>query len=259
MDSRQLEQLGLTERESRVYLALLELGSGSVAEIGAKAEINRTTTYDVLEYLTRYGIASHVGDEKKKHYVAESPENLLSYLDKKAKEFQNKSDEVKKMLPELKGIFNVAPLKPKVRFYEGDEGIISMYEDSLNSKTEIHSWLNTSKTYNFSADYFADYYKRRSANKVHIKAIINDSPLSREIAKRDKVEDRESRLISKSRMEIEPECYIYENKVAFMSLRERFGVIIESQDIADAQRKLYELAWERTGELNGKRSVRSKP
>ena len=248
MESKQLEQLGLTEREARVYLALLELGSGSVAEIGVKAKINRTTTYDVLEYLTRYGISSHVGDEKKKHYAAESPDNLLNYLDKKAEEFQNKSDEIKKILPELKGIFNSAPLKPKVRFYEGDEGIISMYEDSLNSKTEILSWLNTSKTYNFSADYFADYYKRRAKNGVHIKTIINDTPLSREIAKRDKVEDRESRLIDPKRMQLEPECYIYENKIAFMSLRERFGVIIESQDIADAQRRLYELAWEKADE-----------
>lgn len=252
MDSKYLTKLGLTEKEAGVYLASLELGSASVAEIGAKAKINRTTAYDILEYLAHYGIVSHVGDTKTKHYIAEPPESLVAYLDKKSKEFEQRAKAVKEILPELKGVYNSIPRKPKVRFYDGDEGIIAMYEDSLTAKTEILSWLDTSKTYGFSAKYFEDYYKRRAAKKIHIKAIVDDSPLSRELIKRDKAEDRDSRLISKEKIAIEPECYIYENKVSFMSLREKFGVIIESQDIAEAQRKLYALAWDRAKELDKK-------
>lgn len=53
-------------------------------------------------------------------------------------------------------------------------------------------------------------------------------------------------------MEIVPECYIYDDKVSFMSLKEKFGVIIESKDIAEAQRKLYELAWQEASDIAAK-------
>jgi sugar-specific transcriptional regulator TrmB len=244
-----LKEYGLSDKESKVYLAILELGSGSVSEIAFRAKINRTTAYDILEALISYGLVSYLGEEKKKHYVAESPERLSSYLEKKSREIKEKSLEVKTLMPELQSIFNLSPQKPKVKYYEGEDGIISMYEDSLSATTGISSWLNTDKTYGFSADYFADYYKRRAAKGIHMRTIINDIPLSHQIATRDIIEDRESRIIPKEMMDIEPECYVYENKVAFMSLREKFGVMIESRDIADAMTKLFELAWGRAGEI----------
>jgi sugar-specific transcriptional regulator TrmB len=244
-----LREYGLTNKESKVYLALLELGPSSVTEIAFKSKINRTTAYDILVALEQNGLVSHVGEQKKRTYVAENPDRLVSYLDKKSKEFKSKADEAKEILPELKGMFNLIPRKPIVKYFEGEEGILAIYEDSLSSKTEILSWLNTENTADFAFDYFQDYYKRRAKKGIHIKAIVNDVPISYEIHKRDKAEDREMRIISREMMDIGPECYIYDDKVAYMSLKERFGVIIESSDIADAQRKLYNLAWHAASEL----------
>jgi hypothetical protein len=167
----------------------------------------------------------------------------VEYLKKKSDEFAEKSGVAKNLLPELKGIYNKSPHRPKVKYFDGDEGIIAMYEDSLTSKTEILSWLNPERTTEFSSEYFRNYYKRRAAKGIHIKAIVNDSKITHEIHARDKAEDREMRIIPKGQLDIGPECYVYDDKVAFMSVREKFGVMIESADIAEAQRKLYELAW----------------
>lgn len=240
---RSLQEFGLSEKESKVYTSLLELGPALVSEIASKAFINRTTAYDILVALEHYGLVSHVGEQKKRTYVAENPDRLISFLDKKSKEFKSKAEEAKEIMPELKSLFNLIPRKPIVKYYEGEEGIIAIYEDSLRSKTEILSWLNTENTADFAFEYFQDYYKRRAKKGIHIKAIVNDVPISHDIHKRDKAEDREMRIIPAEMMEIGPECYIYHDKVAYMSLKERFGVIIESKDIAEAQRKLYNLAW----------------
>jgi sugar-specific transcriptional regulator TrmB len=244
-----LKEYGLSNKESKVYLALLELGPSSVTEIAFKSKINRTTAYDILASLEQYGLVSHVGEQKKSTYVTENPERLISFLDKKSQEFKAKASEAKEIMPELKGMFNLIPRKPLVKYYEGEEGILAIYEDSLSSKTEILSWLNTENTADFAFEYFQDYYKRRAAKGIHIKAIYNEAHISREIKARDKIEDRESRIIPKEMMDIGPECYIYDDKVAYMSLKERFGVIIESKDIAEAQRKLYNLAWKAAKEL----------
>ena len=249
MTNELLEKFGLSEKEAQVYLALLELGTASVSDIGVEAKINRTTCYDILESLIQDGLVIYV-KEKTKHYTAEDPELLIAFLEKKSKNFNEKAQEAKKILPQLKGIYNAAPRKPKVMYFEGDDGIINMYEDSLTSKTDILSWLNTETTTKFSAKYFSDYYKRRAKKGIHIKAIVNNVPISREINRRNKAEDREMRLIPKEMMNIVPECYIYDNKVAYMSIEERFGVMIESKDIAEAQRRIYELAWKEASKIS---------
>lgn len=247
-----LREYGLSDKESKVFLSLLELGPSSVTEIAFKSRINRTTAYDILASLEQYGLVSHVGEQKKRTYVAENPERLISYLDKKSQEFKNKAGEAKEIMPELKGMFNLIPRKPIVKYFEGEEGILAIYEDSLSAKTEILSWLNTENTADFAADYFEQYYKRRAKNGIHIKAIVNDVPISHEINKRNKAEDREMRIIPNEMMNIGPECYIYDDKVAYMSLKEKFGVIIESKDIAGAQRKLYDLAWRAASVIKAK-------
>ena len=51
LDEKQLKSLGFSEKEARVYLALLELGPSTTTEIARKSKINRTTGYDILESL----------------------------------------------------------------------------------------------------------------------------------------------------------------------------------------------------------------
>jgi hypothetical protein len=53
-----------------------------------------------------------------------------------------------------------------------------------------------------------------------------------------------------------PEINIYDNKLVFMSLKERFGLIIESEEIATAMKKIFELSWAEAQRLN--RKVKSK-
>lgn len=247
---QKLIEFGLSEKEASVYLALLELGASVASEVAIKAKINRTTAYDILESLVGYGLVSHV-KEKLKHFVAESPEFLVAYLEKQSHEFKERAIEAKKLLPELKSSYNSLPRKPKIKYYDGEEGIIQMYEDSLTSKTEILSWLDTERTADFSEKYFKEYYKRRAKKGIKIKAIVKESETAKEIHDRDKAELREMLILPKELMDIRPECYIYDDKVAFMSLQEKFGVIIESPDIALAQRKLYELAWREAKRAQG--------
>lgn len=240
----QIKQFGLSDKEAKIYLALLELGPSLVTEIAAKAGINRTTGYDILESLISYGLVSRVADSNKKSYIAENPDRLLTFINRKTDEYKDKAKNAKEIIPELKSIYSLFPNQPKVKYYNGEEGIIAIYEDSLTSKTEILSWLNTNNTADFDAQYFTEYYKRRTKKGIRIKAIVNDVPISHEIMMRNKAEDREMYIIPKEMMDIGPECYIYDNKVAYMSLKEKFGVVIESKDIYEAQKKLYDLAWE---------------
>src|SRR5258706_119219 len=82
--SRLLSEGGLPRHQTEVYIALLELGKGTVSEIARKAGINRTTGYDILDSLVEKGLVNISGKEPKQEYVAESPDRLAVYLERES-------------------------------------------------------------------------------------------------------------------------------------------------------------------------------
>src|SRR3990170_1200323 len=129
-----LEDLGLSEKEAKIYLACLELGESAPAEIAKHAGINRATTYVIAEKLVKDGLMSQLEKDKKTYFIAENPEQLLRLLRKQEQDIKNKEQEFQKYLPELKTIFDTAGERPKVRFFEGKEGLKAIQEDFLQSK-----------------------------------------------------------------------------------------------------------------------------
>ena len=92
-------------------------------------------------------------------------------------------------------------------------------------------------------NYFPDYYKRRTKKGISIRAIIPMNEKGTERVSKDKDESRESALVPEGQFSFIPEINIYDNKVMIASWKEKLGIIIESAEIADAMKKIYELAW----------------
>ena len=90
---------------------------------------------------------------------------------------------------------------------------------------------------------FPEYYKRRAKKGISIRAIVPKTALADEQHRHDVEEKREIAFIPPEKYYFSPEINIYDNKVMIASWREKLGIIIESQEIADAMKKTYELAW----------------
>lgn len=235
--------VGLKPKEADVYLAILSLGQGTASKIARKAHIVRTTAYDILSSLFEKGLVTLTGKEPKQEYVVESPDNLKNYIENELAKKKNDLEEVKNiLLPQLKSIHNVGS-RPKVMFYEGREGMEKVYEDTLTSREPIRAYASVGDMHSGLPGYFPEYYKRRSEKGIAIRAIIpnNEAGLNRK--KSDKDELRESALVPKDKFNFSPEINIYDDKVMIASWREKLGIIIESHEIADAMKKIYELAW----------------
>lgn len=250
-----LINLGLHEKEASVYIALLGLGQATVSEIAKKAGINRTTVYDILSSLGLKGLVSISGKEPKQEYRAENPDKLITYL---KKDLELKTQNVRYaelILPELKSIHKIGE-RPRIKFYEGEEGLREVYEDTLTSEETILAYAAVDDVNRGIPNYFPKYYKRRAAKNIPIRAIFPDTPIARERSALDKEERRESLLIPFDTYSFTPEINIYNNKVMIASWREKLGIIIESEEIADAMKKIFELSWDRAKELD--KQLRSK-
>lgn len=255
--SAQLLSFGLSKKESDVYLAALELGRGTVSQISRKAGINRTTGYDILDSLIGKGLVRISGKEPKQEYVAESPDTILVFLQKQLETTKANIEKAQQFVPELKSIHKVSD-RPQVKFYEGVEGMKQVYEDTLTAKEPIHAYANYDDMHRTMGDYFPDYYKRRAKKGIVAIGIVPDSPLARERASKNKEEARQLAVVPTEKFSISPDIEIYDNKLTIVSWREKLGIIIESAEIADAMKKIFELAWAEAKRLDKGSSLGTK-
>ena len=113
MYEKELQALGLSEKEAKVFLASLELGPDTVQNIAKKSGINRPTAYVQIESLKKKGLMSEVEKGKKVLNTAESPERLSSLLNALEKELDFKKIEIKRILPALQELSLGAGERPK--------------------------------------------------------------------------------------------------------------------------------------------------
>ncbi len=83
MLEKYLQDIGLNEKEAAVYLSLLAVDNSSVLDLSKKTNINRSTTYVVLESLAKKGLVSETTVGKKTHYQAEPPERLETFIEQR--------------------------------------------------------------------------------------------------------------------------------------------------------------------------------
>lgn len=234
--------MNFSEKEADVYLALLELGKGTVSTIARKATLNRTTGYHILDSLVGKGLVSITGKEPKQEYMAESPDKITELIEKKFNQYKQYLSQAKETVPQLKSFHNISD-RPKVRFYEGEQGLVDVYEDTLTSREPIVSYATFDDMHKTLPKYFPSYYKRRAEKGISIRGIVPKTPLALERKEHNKEEAREMVFVNPNKYSFTPEIDIYDNKVMIASWREKLGIIIESAEIADAMKKIFEIAW----------------
>lgn len=242
-----LSTLDFSEKESAVYLALLEIGSGKAATVSRKTGLNRTTVYDVFDALLQKGLVSKYKKGSATYFNALEPKHLLTYLDREREEQGKKIDRQKQqvldLLPQLISLQNITTSKPKVTFFEGEKGMREAYEDTLTANGMLLAYANIETIHEGLPNFFPEYYKRRVANKIFGRGIAPRNPKTVEQMRNNREEMRDVRFLPDSDMTFTPEVNIYNDKMLIVSWKEKMAIIIESKELADLQRLTFELLW----------------
>lgn len=233
-----LKQIGIEEKPARVYLATLEVGGGLASEIGKIAGVERTHTYHLLEQLIQEGLVYRSERGNRLIFVAQSPRKIEKMI-------EGRLEQAKSLIPELLMIEGSNTTKPNMKLFEGIEGIKQLFEETLELPrgTETLAYSSYELDTDYIDEYFKNYIPRRVKKGITQRCIIDDSPRSRELMKCDKQELRKSRLIDATKFPFKNQINIFGNKIMIASYRDLMGVIIESKNIADTQRAIFELAW----------------
>ena len=245
MLEKDLQKIGLTEKEAKVYLASLELGESSVQKIAAKAKVNRATTYVILEQLMKKGAMDSIEKGAKRQFVATGPYALKQIIRHQAEEINQKKQKLEKLFPKLKKIHNILPNRAVVRYFEGKEALQAVREQFLQSKRkEIHAFHSEEELLNvFSREERRKYSQRRQDAGIKHHVIYNPS-------KEGSFEDteRENTValpVPKDKFYFPCDIRIVDDFVSISILTgQPSGILIESQSIAETFRSIFKLAQE---------------
>jgi HTH-type transcriptional regulator, sugar sensing transcriptional regulator len=239
-----LTAIGLTDKEARVYLSMIELGQSVVSQIAAKAKINRVTTYDIIKKLKEKGLLSTVTKNRIKYFSPTDPEIVASTFEQKAASLKNAVPTLKRLRGET--------VHPRIQYFEGLEGIKAIYADTLTTKREILNFSNSEEIRKIWSEYDKEYVTKRAKKKIHLKGITPSDEAGKKVHSEDAKYNREMRLIPKDKYNFTNEINIYDNKVAIISFSSEkpIGMIIQSSQIADSQRAIFQMCWDFAGGAN---------
>jgi HTH-type transcriptional regulator, sugar sensing transcriptional regulator len=231
-----LQYLGLNEKQAKIYLALLQMGSGSVPAISIKAGTKRPTTYLLLEELRMKGLATLLPKKKKAVYTAESPQRLRE-------EQREKEEMIKDNLPELLAIYNSQKEKPKVTYYQGEENIVNLYNKEIFKEKELDMFGSIEAI--GSIFYKIEYnVKKFEEQKTKIRELLQADEASIEYSKKYFSENHQVR-IAPQKCQFPTDNIIFGNKLAIFSYKDTpMAVVIESSDVVTTYKSMFEIIWD---------------
>ena len=229
-----LAELGLSEGEIKVYLALLKLGPGPVSALTKETGQHRTTMYDFLDHLLEKGLVSFSIQSNVKCFKVAPPEKLHELL-------KEKESHLLTILPQLRKLAAFQKEELSVEVFKGREGFKSFVSDHLRELK------NGGDFYGFGVDeskfnaMFPFEMKRMFREEARLG--INEWLLAEEGAKfifREKA--AHYRYIPKEYFSPTPFA-VYGGVISILIWEPLAVITIRSRPLADAFRKYHQLIW----------------
>lgn len=244
MESSQLESIGLTKSEAKVYLALLRLGETTSGAIVDEAKVTRSKIYDILERLKNKGLVSYITKESTKYFSASNPKNALKFIEEKEEKIKKEKEKLKGLIPKLENLYKETVEKNLAEVFMGINGMKNAFNvlvEEFDSK-ETYYAFGAGKGENIEQiqNFFNELNRKRTIKKIKSKIIFNES--SRGLFK----SQEKSKLIeSRYLLESTPAATnIYKNYVIIALLSQSpVTFLIRNKEIAKSFKEYFEVMW----------------
>lgn len=234
---KRLTDVGFSEKEAKVYIASLESGNAPVSIIAEAANLNRITTYGLLQTLLAEGLVTMSEKRGVQHFSALSPDIL-------ADDIRRRAETLSQSVSFLKSLMGTHEHRPVVRFFDGISGVKKAYRETLKAKTEILNYANSKNIRVHWPEYDQEYVAQRKRKKIFLRGICPDDEFGKMVLCEDKKYFRHTRLLPQKHFWVENEIKIFDDKLFIASFEpQAFAIIIQSQTVTDTQRQIFEIAW----------------
>jgi sugar-specific transcriptional regulator TrmB len=234
-----LQEMGLSEAEAKVYLALLDSGSTTAGLVIKKAGLHRATTYQILNRLQEKGLVSAIIKGKKQYFEATDPKRLLDAL-------KERETRLKQALPNLEGLYMAAKEKQEVTVYSGVGGLRTVLERALDEMGKGGEYLDFGVAGLFRetmGPFWHVWQKRKVEQKIRCKVIFNEEV---KVKKPEVLREYygEARFHPKEYASL-TDTFIYNDTVMLLlwTAKPPLAIVIKNSENAKSYRNQFALMW----------------
>src|SRR3989344_2886082 len=175
MEPKLLEEIGLTPGETRVYLALLELGATKTGPLAKKAQVSSSKVYKILDRLLQKGFVGYVKRGKISYFSALEPKKIMDYLEIKERQLEEKKQALKKIIPELE-LQHKKGKKTDAVIYEGFKAVTSIFSTILSELNKGETYYIIGAGYGdvpFIKPFFQEHHANRAKKGIKIRMLAD--------------------------------------------------------------------------------------
>lgn len=242
MDTNILQEIGLTDSEVKVYLALLELGSSKKGPIVKKAGITSSKIYEVMDKLIEKGLASSVIKDKVKYFNAAPPTTIRHYLKEKEEKLKKQEKEFENILPALQLKQELVTKKTDAEIYRGWKGMKTVYNDVLESVKAGETYYVFGASKGEDEDKVRNFYTR--FNEKVLQKGIKVNIIFNESARKNIPNIEKAGEVRYLNQTTPAEILIYHTNVAIVLLeKEPLVTLIKGEKIAHSFKQYFKTMW----------------
>lgn len=243
MDKQILREIGLSEGEIKVYLALLKLGEARKTELAKNAGVSSSKIYEICSRLQKKGIVGTIIKDKKTHFRAMEPSRLMDFFNEKTSKLENQKKELERAIPTLKSYVKIQ--ENKTVLYEGINAVKNFYRsilEELKKGDEYHViGVNYGDNLPGVKEFFENYHKQRAMKGIKVKMLVNNDVkniLVKTIHSKSEIRYLPQYLMSNMIV------LFYKNKsFIFFLAKDTVGLLIENKEVTKGFRSYFDAFW----------------
>ena len=230
--------LWLWEHEANIYLTLLENGQITITELADKTSLHRTQLYRMLPFLIESGYVIQTLVGKKKYYLPASPEVVQNA-------FESLASQNSQNIAYLQNLYNHLDKKLTVIYEKWAKGITGVFSDIVSStqKGDVFYRVTSETDTDFINENYLpkDYREKRDKKELERYVIMSGKSAKNKSPRLE----RDLKIVPEKIDEFDDNVLmtIYGQKVAFVDFNSETSIIIENKQIADFQKKLFQMLY----------------
>jgi HTH-type transcriptional regulator, sugar sensing transcriptional regulator len=243
MDKQILREIGLSEGEIKVYLALLKIGQAKKTELAKESGVSSSKVYEICSKLQKKGVVGTIFKDKKTHFQAMEPRRLLDFFNEKTAKIEDQKKELEKAIPLLENYSKTQ--ENKAVLYEGLNAIKNFYKNLLEDLNHGDEYYVIGVNYGVNIlgvkEFFENYHNQRIKKGIKVKMLVNSearNSLVKTVHSKSEIKYLPQYLMSNMII------LFYKNKsFIFFLAKDALGLLIENQEVSKGFKSYFDAFW----------------